>query len=66
MVPRIANEAYEKSNLPRPLQKGKNDKPKIVELMGKARVLGMVTNERDHDLLLVYDSQAFLHCMFVV
>jgi hypothetical protein len=47
MVPRIAKAAYEKS--------------KLVELVGKASLLGMVTTERDHDFLLVYDSQAFLH-----
>ena len=61
MVPRIAKEAYEKSKRPGPLQKGKSDKPKLVELVGKASVLGMVTNERDRDFLLVYDSQAFLY-----
>jgi len=61
MVPRIAKEAHEKSKLPGALQKGKKDKPKIVELVGKASVLGMVTYERDQDFLLVYDSQASLH-----
>jgi hypothetical protein len=66
VVPRIAREAHEKSKLPGPLKKRKNDKPKIVELVGKASVLGMVTYERDHDFLLVYDSQHFSACMFVV
>ena len=66
MVPRNAKEAHEKSKLPGPLQKGKNEKPKIVELLGKANVLGMVTYERDHDFLLVYDSQAFLHFVYFV
>jgi hypothetical protein len=61
MVPRNAKEAHKKSKLPKWLQKGKNDKPKIVELLGKASVLGMVTYDRDHDFLLVYDSQASLH-----
>jgi hypothetical protein len=61
MVPRIAKEAYEKSRIPKSLQIGKKDKPKIVELVGKASVLGMVTYEKDQDFLLVYDSQAFLH-----
>jgi hypothetical protein len=61
MVPRIANETHKKSKLPGPLQKGKDDKLNFVELVGKASVLGMVTIERDHDFLLVYDSQAFLH-----
>jgi hypothetical protein len=67
VVPKIAKEAHEKSKLPRPLQRGKKDKPKIVELVGKASVLGMVTYDKDQDFLLVYDSQAFLHfCIFVV
>jgi hypothetical protein len=68
MVPRIAKEAHEKSRLPGPLKKGKDDKPKIVEMVGKASVLGMVTYERDQDFLLVYDSQhfSFSACMFVV
>jgi len=56
MVPRNAKEAHKKSKLPKWLQKGKNDKPKIVELLGKASVLGMVTYDRDHDFLLVYDN----------
>jgi hypothetical protein len=59
VVPVFAKEAHEKSKLPGPLQKGKNDKPKVVELVGKASVLGMVTYERDHDFLLVYDGQHF-------
>jgi len=59
MVPRIAKEAHEKSWLPGPLKKGKDDRPRIVELVGKASVLGMVTYERDKDFLLVYDSQLF-------
>lgn len=63
MVPRIAKEAHEKSKLPKAFRKGKNDKPKIVELAGKASVLGMVTYERDQDFLLVYDSQHFSTCM---
>ena len=67
MVPKHAKEAHEKSKLPKALQRGKNDKPKIVELLGKASVLGMVTYDRDHDFLLVYDSQAFLQFVcFVV
>jgi hypothetical protein len=74
MVPRIAKDAYKKSRLPGPLRKGKDDKPKIVELVGKdkegkakANVLGMVTYERDQDFLLVYDSQHFSSAyMFVV
>jgi hypothetical protein len=67
MVPRIAKDAYKTSKLPWPLKKfkkGKDDKPKIVELVGndkegkpKASVLGMVTYERDQDFLIVYDSQ---------
>ena len=64
MVPRIAKEALEKSKLLGPLQNGKNDKPKIVELVDKATVLGIVMNERDQDFLLVYDSQAFPHFRF--
>jgi hypothetical protein len=60
MVPRIAKEAHEKSKLPKALQKGKNDRPKIVELVAKASVLGMVAYERDQDFLLVYDSQHFI------
>jgi CNH domain-containing protein len=59
MVPRIAKEAHEKSWLPEPLKKGKDDRPRIVELVGKASVLGMVTY--DQDFLLVYDSQHFFH-----
>ena len=66
MVPRIAKEAHKKSRLPSFLKKGKDDKSKIVELVGKASVLGMVTYERDQDFLLVYDSQhfSFSACMF--
>ena len=68
MVPRIAKEAYKKSKLLGRLKKGKDDMPKIVELMGKASVLGMVTYERDQDFLIVYDSQrlTFSAYMFVV
>jgi hypothetical protein len=66
MVPRVAKEAHEKSRLPGPLKK--DDKPKIVEMVGKAIVLGMVAYERDQDFLLVYDSQhfSFSACMFIV
>ena len=68
MVPRIAKEAYKKSKLPWPFKKGEDDKPKIVEMVGKASVLGMVTYEKDQDFLLVYDSQhlSFSAYMFVV
>jgi len=56
MVPKIAKEAHEKSMLLRgPLKKLKADKPKIVELVGNAKALGVVAYERDHDFLLVYD-----------
>jgi CNH domain len=65
MVPKIAKEAHKKSKLPGFLRKGKKDKPKIIELVAKASVLGMVTYERDRDFLLVYDSQALLHLLYV-
>ena len=64
MVPKYAKEAHKKSKLPKFLQKGKDDKPKIVELLGKTSVLGMVTYDRDHDFLLVYDSQAYLSTLY--
>lgn len=65
MVPRIAKEAHKKSKLPKALQMGK-DKPKIVELLGKASALGMVTYEKDQDFLIVYDGQHFSICTSVV
>jgi len=70
-VPRYAKEAHEQSRLSRlrgALKKEKNDKPKVVELVDKANVLGMVTYEKDQDFLLVYDSQhfSFSTCMFVL
>ncbi len=41
-----------------------NDTPKIVELVGKASILGVVT--RGNDMLVVYNGQDFSAFMFVV
>ncbi len=43
---------------------GMNDTPKIVELVGKASILGVVT--RGNDMLVVYNGQDFSAFMFVV
>jgi hypothetical protein len=54
-VPRIAQEVHKKkSKVPFRKVKVKEDAPKVVQLVAKANVLGMVTHERD--LLLVYND----------
>jgi hypothetical protein len=54
-VPKIAEEAHKKSKVPFRKGKPKDDAPKVVQLVAKANVLGMVTYE--NDLLLVYNGQ---------
>jgi hypothetical protein len=44
--------------------KTKGDTPKILKLMGKADILGMVTY--DNDILLVYEGQHLSICVIVI
>jgi hypothetical protein len=54
-----------KSKVPFRKVKVKEDAPKVVQLVAKANVLGMVTHERD--LLLVYNGQQQLSvCVFII
>ncbi len=46
------------------LRLGKSDTPKILELVGKASILGVVTH-RDN-MLVVYNGQHLSACMLVV
>jgi len=63
VIPDLPNSRRDKKTL-RLVPKAKGDTPKILELMGKADILGMVTY--DNDILLVYEGQHLSICVIVI
>ena len=62
-MPDLPNSRRDKKTL-RFVPKAKGDATKILELMSKADILGMVTY--DNDILLIYEGQHFPVCVIVV
>lgn len=71
VVPKLSNSEHDPNAFQRLLTRtkvllriGKSDTPKILELVGKASILGAVT--RQNDILVIYDGQQFSVCMLFV